>query len=513
MLEEDRTGPIEGGPEADRHLEQLYAEWAMLGDLTLALGRTLDPAAARREVLNVAQTLTGAATVRVATKSSDGRWEAEELYALGAGHNEWAPSPLWRRLVAEGQPVALASATNEPGIDCYIGLPLYEGNEVVGTLEVENLPASYRLKDYVGPLQLVASVASLALRNASLFSQAEASRRDWETTFDATSDGIAILGPDFHVMRANQALARMFGANPEEIVGRRCYEVLHGLAQPLPGCPLERCLAEKRQAELVWQERAAGNRWLQLRADPEVNEKGEVIRVVYTVRDVTVAKQFEQQKDEFVSIVSHELRNPLTVIIGSLRTVLEEQGRLPVEDSRRLLEDAVAEAESLAGLVSNLLDLTRAEADRLVLHTEELSVGPVLEGAAAKVLRQRPGHTFSVKAPRSLPAVRADRTRLERVAYNLMDNAAKYSPPGSEVRAFVRKRQDCLVIGVSDQGEGISPEDQARLFQRFERLGKGGEGAGIGLIVCRRLVEAHGGRIWAESELGKGATFCFTLPL
>ena len=126
-------------------------------------------------------------------------------------------------------------------------------------------------------------------------------------------------------------------------------------------------------------------------------------------------------------------------------------------------------------------------------------------------------HRFVTSLPRELPPVRADVMRLERILHNLLENAVKYSPDGGYIRVTAKMDSDHLVIGVSDQGVGISQQDQARLFAPFERLENSRiervKGVGLGLLVCRRLVEAHGGRIWVESELGKGSTFFFTLPL
>jgi signal transduction histidine kinase len=126
-------------------------------------------------------------------------------------------------------------------------------------------------------------------------------------------------------------------------------------------------------------------------------------------------------------------------------------------------------------------------------------------------------HKLSLDIAEYLPPVKADRLRLEQVLRNLVDNATKYSPSGTEIHVSVRGEDgDCLVIGVKDQGKGISRDEQSKLFQSFERLAETSTtkpGLGLGLLVCRRLVEAHGGEIWVESELGKGSTFWFTLPL
>jgi len=205
------------------------------------------------------------------------------------------------------------------------------------------------------------------------------------------------------------------------------------------------------------------------------------------------------------------------VIIGAVNTALSEGASLSPEETRQLLQDAAWESESLSHLLGNLLELSRAQADRLLLHTEPISIKSVIQEAVKKIEQQFPKHRFLISLPRQLPPVKADQLRVERILYNLLENAAKYSPQGSEIRVFAKREKDHLTMGVADQGPGISLHDQAKLFQPFQRLEdsrlKGVKGAGLGLLVCRRLVEAHGGRIWVESEPGRGSTFSFTLPL
>ena len=128
---------------------------------------------------------------------------------------------------------------------------------------------------------------------------------------------------------------------------------------------------------------------------------------------------------------------------------------------------------------------------------------------------QSEDRTFLSDFPDKLPPVDADPMRVERILYNLLENAVKYSPEKSEIKVFARKEKKMVVTGVADKGIGISPEDQGRIFELFERLGRGtrSQGLGLGLVVCKRLVEAQGGKIWVESEPGKGSTFYFTLPM
>jgi signal transduction histidine kinase len=239
-------------------------------------------------------------------------------------------------------------------------------------------------------------------------------------------------------------------------------------------------------------------------------------QILVYLRNMEERKKVDELKDQFIGLVSHELRTPLTVIMGALNTALSEAPRLSPQETRGLLEDAASESELLSHILENLLELSRSQAHRLTLQLEPLMLEDVVQKTIQVAKRYSSMHQFVMDLPRTLPPLRADRIRLERILHNLVENAVKYSP-GGEVRVSARQDGNNLVIAVHDQGPGISPEDQAKLFQPFLRIRQtetdGIKGIGLGLIVCRSLVEAHGGRIWCESNPGQGTTFYFTLPI
>jgi PAS domain S-box-containing protein len=233
--------------------------------------------------------------------------------------------------------------------------------------------------------------------------------------------------------------------------------------------------------------------------------------------DITERKKIDQLKDEFIGLVSHELRTPLTVIGGCLSTLLTEWDRLSLSEVQQLLKDALLESESLSHLIENLLELSRARAQQLSLYSEMIDVRGLIRETLMKIKRQAAAHRFVTSIPGKLPLINGDPLRIERVLYNLLDNAVKYSPSGSQIKISVNEELDRLVIGVSDRGKGLSSGEQARIFGPFQRLENSrpdkARGAGLGLMVCRRLVEAHGGEVWVESKKGRGSTFFFSLPL
>jgi signal transduction histidine kinase len=214
-------------------------------------------------------------------------------------------------------------------------------------------------------------------------------------------------------------------------------------------------------------------------------------------------------------MVSHELKTPLTVIMGALHTATT--AGISEEEARGLLMDAVAGTESLAGIIENLLELSRSKANRLNLHTEMIDISAIVNRVIEKLKGKSNIHRLFINMPEQPLRVKVDPVRFERTLFNLVDNAIKYSPEGGEIRISAHRENNILLVCVSDQGPGISVEDQKKLFKSFEQLDKTDrraiQGVGLGLKVCRTLVEAHGGRIWVESQPGAGSSFCFNLPV
>ena len=327
---------------------------------------------------------------------------------------------------------------------------------------------------------------------------------------EAMKDGVFIVNQQYTIEYMNSELENDFGP----LAGRKCYEYFHDRKEPCPWCKNQDIIAGKTAR---WEcSFPKIQKTYDLVGTPVNNLDGSV-SALEMFHDITERKKVEQLKDEFIGLVSHEMRSPLTVITGVLNTILTEEANLSRKEKHQLLEDAAWESETLAHILGNLLELSRAQADRLFLSFEPADVKVVIRNAVQRIKRQSSVHRFVTSLPRELPPVRADVMRLERILHNLLENAVKYSPDGGYIRVTAKTDTDNLVIGVSDQGIGISPEDRAKLFAPFQRLGnsrvEGVKGVGLGLLVCRRLVEAHGGRIWVESELGKGSTFFFTLPL
>lgn len=232
------------------------------------------------------------------------------------------------------------------------------------------------------------------------------------------------------------------------------------------------------------------------------------------LRDVTAERNLDRTKDELISVVSHELRTPLTSLVGFAELLLKRD--LSDDQRKKFVGVMLDEGKRLTTLLNDFLDLQRIESGRQQLSQKSLRLASILERAASTITA--PDHPISVEVPDSLPAVFVDPDRVQQVLSNLLSNAKKYSPDGGEIRISASVRGAMVEVAIADEGLGIPPEALPNLFQKFYRIDNSDrraiKGTGLGLAICRRIVEEHGGEIWAESPgLGHGSTIRFTLPM
>jgi signal transduction histidine kinase len=240
-------------------------------------------------------------------------------------------------------------------------------------------------------------------------------------------------------------------------------------------------------------------------------------RLYQEASTVGALQEANRLKTELLANVSHELRTPLTSIKGFCTSTLRFYNRLTDDEKLDSLREIDRASDRLAELVENLLELSQLEDAGLKIDKELTRIEPVITATVEDMKRKAKEHRFVTRVAKPLPVVEADPRRLRQVIDNLLSNAVKCSPPGTEVAVLCEVKGREMVVGVRDQGVGIAPEEQARVFERFYQVALPGggkpSGAGLGLTISKRIVEAHGGRIWVESEVGKGSTFCFALPL
>jgi signal transduction histidine kinase len=225
--------------------------------------------------------------------------------------------------------------------------------------------------------------------------------------------------------------------------------------------------------------------------------------------------QLNAVREEFMSIVSHELRTPVTGLLGFLQTTLDHWDVMSETDRRNALARATTNARRLHALTRDVLDTASIESGELSYAFEVIDIGAEVSSAATAAQDLQPGRPITLSTPDAHAWVRADPERIQQVLTNVLDNATKNSPPESPVTVEVTSTDDEVQVGVTDRGAGIAADELTRVFDKFVR-GRAADttrGTGLGLYICQRIVDAHGGRIWASSEPGTGTTITFTLPL
>jgi two-component system, OmpR family, sensor histidine kinase KdpD len=222
----------------------------------------------------------------------------------------------------------------------------------------------------------------------------------------------------------------------------------------------------------------------------------------------------ERLRNSLLSSVSHDLRTPLATITGAATTLLEQGGRLDAPTQRDLLESVREEADRLNRLVQNLLEMTRLESGALELRKEWHSIEEVIGASLRRLDKRLAGRRVTTRVLPDLPLVAMDAVLIEQVLVNLIDNALKYTPPGSPVEIIATATDEAVTVEVADRGPGVPAGQEQKVFEKFYRGQPGdGRGAGLGLAICQGVVRAHGGRIWAQNLPGGGVAFLFSIPL
>ena len=337
-----------------------------------------------------------------------------------------------------------------------------------------------------------------------------AQQRYLATILENLNDGICIVDDQGSVLIINQATKRMFQIPENAVSGQTLIETIrHHRVLEL----WQKCQASGMQ-QTAQLETSLDRNYLQCIATPlEPSQDGNILLLF---QDVTRLHQLEIVRRDFVSNVSHELRTPLT----SLKLITETLSDSAMDDppaQRRFLKQMETEIDNLTQLVQELLELSRIESGLVPLQKNAVEPCALVNGAATRmqVQAERAGLSFTWNCEEKLPIISVDTARLGQVLINLIHNAIKFTPPGGKIHVSVQKDKDSIVFSVADTGIGIPQKDIDRIFERFYKTdrSRSKSGTGLGLSIARHLVEAHHGKLWVESSVGKGSTFSFSIPL
>ena len=340
------------------------------------------------------------------------------------------------------------------------------------------------------------------------------------------SAGEGIFGLDLQgrTTFVNPAAARTTGWEVQELIGQPQHTIAHhskpdGSPYPREECPIHAVFNDgevhRMTGEVFW--RKDGTNFPVEYMSTPIVEQGELVGAVVTFRDITERLAVDRMKDEFISVVSHELRTPLTSMRGSLGLLASGMlGELP-EKGRHMLDMAVSNTDRLVRLINDILDIERMESGKVTLEKKDCDAADLMAQATdvMRKMAEEAGVTLSTTAQTA--QLRADADRILQTLTNLLSNAIKFSPRGGTVWLTAERRGDEMRFQVRDQGRGIPADKLESIFSRFQQVDASDSrqkgGTGLGLWICRSILQQHGGKIWAESAEGQGSTFSFTLPV
>lgn len=527
-------------------IEALQQRHSRLSAAVLRINASLDPDAVLQEVVDSGCALTGARYGAIVTFGDAGT--PQEFVTSGFTADErdqmaaWTDGPrLFQHLRGLPAPLRLGDFPAyvralgfSPDViarwKAFQSAPMRHGDTPVGSFFLGEKEGG---REFTGAdeevLVLFASQAATALANARTHREERRARAGLETLIETSPMGVAVFdGKTGRLASVNRETRRIVaglrtpGRSLEQLLEVLTCRRGDGREIALSDPPMADRLstAETVRAEEITLSVPDGRSVTALvNVTPIRAADGVVETAVVTLQDLTALEELERQRSEFVGLVAHELRAPLISIKGSTATVL---GASPVPDTAEMLQFFRVideQANQMRGLIGDLLDQGRIETGTLSVSPEPVEVGGLVDQATQTFVSSGVRHAVSIDLPEDLPRVTADRARIVQVLNNLFSNAARHSPESAPIRVAAARHGVHLAISVSDEGRGVPPEQLGRLFRKYAGT-PGGEnesglgGGGLGLSICRGLVEAHGGRIWAESAgLGRGARFTFTLPV
>ncbi|MEO8355035.1 MAG: ATP-binding protein [Chloroflexota bacterium] len=354
---------------------------------------------------------------------------------------------------------------------------------------------------------LSSSIASIISTFNLDRSTVEAERARLATVLEQMTDGVLIADSQGIIQFANPAAERLFQASNS--INRSIAEVVrhHQLVEAWRRCQQTRQL----QSESV--ELPTRHQFLQLVVIPDQHSTGSLL----LVQDLTRIRRLETVRRDFISNLSHELRTPLASLKALAETLLDGGALDDPPAARHFIDQIQIEVDALTQMVTELLELSRIESGRLALDLRPVAACELLDSASKrmKLQAERAGIHLRVQCDDGLPQVKIDLQRLEQVLVNLIHNAVKFTPAGGEIVLFAEAGNGSVQFAVQDTGMGVPADDVPRIFERFYRVDKSrtGSGTGLGLSIAKHIVEAHGGKIWAESLEGQGSTFFFSMPV
>ncbi len=392
--------------------------------------------------------------------------------------------------------------------------PIHYRGRVIGTLETIHPQEGNFNQDSLLILSGIANLAGTAIRHAQLFEQLQAAHQRYQDLFEDSIDPILISSWDGEILEANRKAVLASDYLKTDLQSMPIGK-LHNIDLNLLG----EGFSKLRSGETVSYEsslRTASGHEVPIQVYVRQIQTEETSGLQWILRDITEQKKLDTLRDDLTSMIYHDLRSPLANVVSSL-DLLETM--LPPGDTamKSLLDISLRSTERIQRMTESLLDMSLLEAGHPVGKRAQTAVSDFIYEAVEAIVStvNNKNQSISYKVGENLPTVMADQDMIRRVVTNLLENASKYSPAGTNIEVGAEGRGDMVYVWVYDHGHGVPASEHERIFDKFTRLKaeNGPKGLGLGLAYCRLAVQAHGGKIWVESDLGVGSRFVFTLPI
>ena len=532
--------------ERDQQTEAPRNRLSKLSEASLRINESLDLDTVLQEILDSARSLTDAWCGVIVTLDDKGQVEdflasgltdedTQQLFAMPEGPKilEYLitiPGPL---RVSDFASYILSHDLPEfrppTQMSACLGAPIRHRGENVGNIFLaKGEPGQEFTREDEDTLVMFASQAALVIGNVRRYRDEQRARADLETLINTSPVGVVVFdartgGPVSFNREARRIIGGLQtpGCPVEQLIDVVTFRRADGREISLAEFPLAQALSTGeivRAEEIVLKAPDGRSVTTVVNATPICLQDGEVESVVVTLQDMTPLEELGRLRADFLEMVSHELRVPLTSIKGSATTLLDDSSDLDPAELRQFHQIIVDQVAHMRELIGDLLDVARIETGTLLVTPEPTEVARLVDRARNTFLSSGGKHDLDLDLALDLPLVMADRPRIIQVLSNLLTNAARHSLESSVIRVTAVREDLHVAVIVADEGTGIYAEQLPHLFRKFSRTDEDGErqirGSGLGLTICKGIVEAHGGRIWAESDgPGQGARFTFTIPV
>jgi len=436
---------------------------------------------------------------------------------------------LIRRWSREAPPVQVQYVSSTPGLpESSLTVPLLLGEQVVGVLAIHNYAPDAFDDDDLVLLEAIAAQTAVAIdnlrRSEDLSAQLRKRVSELQAILSTMADALLIFDAQGRLISLNRAARELLCVDDVSLVLGQPVEAQVWGQWPLGAIEIADVLAPMLAAleagdlpaEAEVRLEHQGRRVLSFTGTQLTDRLSRITGSVIIVRDVTAQRDVEELKDEMLSVASHDLRTPVTVIRSQAQLLRRaiRNGAISIDEVNDGLGSIVDETARLGKLLALLLDLSRIEAGRLDLERSIVDLGDLASRTVAEIQTTTNRHELAVHVAGQATGT-WDEGRLQQVLTNLLSNAVKYSPNGGSIDVDIRARHDEVTVCINDEGVGLEPDEAQHVFERFFRATKMRrlEGSGLGLYICQSILTAHGGRIWVESAgRDRGCSFCFVLP-